>query len=150
MTSAIRLGAFAVLCAALLVASQPALAHFVQQGPKLVGTGAVGDADQGFSVAVSADGNTAIVGGPKDNAAAGAAWVFTRSGGVWSQQGSKLVGTGAVGAAAQGCSVALSADGNTAIVGGPTRQLERRGGVGLHPQRRRLDPAGQQAGRHRR
>jgi len=33
----------------------------------------------------------------------------TRSGGVWSQQGSKLVGTGAVGAAYQGHSVALSA-----------------------------------------
>ncbi len=27
----------------------------------------------------------------------GAAWVYTRSGGVWSQQGPKLVGTGAVG-----------------------------------------------------
>ena len=51
--------------------------------------------------------------------ATGAAWVFTRSGGVWTQQGSKLVGTGAVGTAEQGCSVALSADGNTAIVGGP-------------------------------
>ena len=49
---------------------------------------------------------------------AGAAWVFTRSGGVWTQQGSKLVGT-ARGNAQQGISVALSADGNTAIVGGP-------------------------------
>jgi hypothetical protein len=54
-----------------------------------------------------------------DNGEVGAAWVFTRSGGVWSQQGSKLVGTGAVGPAGQGRSVALSADGNTAIVGGP-------------------------------
>ena len=34
------------------------------------------------------------------------------------QLGSKLFGTGAVGPAEQGCSVALSADGNTAIVGG--------------------------------
>ena len=50
---------------------------------------------------------------------AGAAWVWTRTGGVWTQQGSKLVGTGgAVGAAYQGASVALSSDGNTAIVGG--------------------------------
>jgi len=48
----------------------------------------------------------------------GAAWVFTRSGGGWTQQGSKLVGTGAVGNAGQGFSVALSADANTAIVGG--------------------------------
>jgi hypothetical protein len=89
-----------------------------QQGSKLVGTGAVGDAVQGASVALSADGNTAIVGGYSDSSDAGAIWVFTRSGGVWSQQGSKLVGTGAVGAAYQGHSVALSADGNTAMVGG--------------------------------
>jgi len=86
-----------------------------QQGAKLVGTDAVGGARQGFSVSVSADGNTAVVGGW---AGAGAAWVYTRSGGVWSQQGAKLVGTGAVGAAGQGWSVAVSADGNTAVVGG--------------------------------
>jgi hypothetical protein len=89
-----------------------------QQGSKLVGTGAVGVSYQGVSVAISGDGNTAIVGGYQDNSAAGATWVFTRSGGVWSQQGNKLVGTGAVGAALQGVSVAVSADGNTTIVGG--------------------------------
>jgi hypothetical protein len=89
-----------------------------QQGSRLVGTGAVGWARQGWSVALSADGNTAIVGGHADDDGTGAAWVFTRSGGVWSRQGAKLVGTGAAGAAQQGWSVALSADGNTAIVGG--------------------------------
>jgi hypothetical protein len=93
-----------------------------QQGPKLVGTGVVGNvANQGFSVSLAADASTAIVGGPGDNSLVGAAWVFTqptRSGEVWSQQ-TKLVGTGAVGAAVQGFSVSLSADGNTAIVGGP-------------------------------
>jgi hypothetical protein len=89
------------------------------QQAKLVGTNALGDTLQGYSVWLSADGNTAIVGGPDDNSFAGAAWVFTRSGGVWSQQGPKLVGTGAVGSAAQGASVSLSGDGNTAIVGGP-------------------------------
>jgi hypothetical protein len=89
-----------------------------QQGPKLVGSGAIGGAQQGFAVALSAGADTAIVGGPDDNNSTGAAWVFTRSGGVWSQQGSKLVGSGAVGAAEQSQTVALSADGNTAIVGG--------------------------------
>jgi hypothetical protein len=104
---------------ALLFSSQLALAQFTQQGPKLVGTGAVGTTVyQGISLAISADGNTAIVGGFEDNAGTGAAWIFTRNNGVWTQQGSKLVGTGAVGNAAQGWSVALSADGNTAIVGG--------------------------------
>jgi hypothetical protein len=92
---------------------------WTQQGSKLVGTGAVGAAFQGYAVALSADGNTAIVGGPYDNANAGAMWVFTRSGGgVWTQQGPKLFGGGAAGAAYQGFSVALSADGATAIVGG--------------------------------
>jgi hypothetical protein len=91
---------------------------WTQQGNKLVGTGVIGSTLQGFSVALSADGNTAIVGGPADNGSAGAAWVFVRRGGVWTQQGNKLVGTGAIGAAQQGWSVALSADGNTAIVGG--------------------------------
>ena len=62
--SLIRLGASFALCAALLFSSHPALAQFVQQGSKLVGTGAVGSAVQGSSVAASADGNTAIVGGP--------------------------------------------------------------------------------------
>src|SRR6266487_3663072 len=85
----------------------------------LVDGGAVGRARQGNSVALSADGNTAIVGGWSDNNKTGTAWVFTRRGGVWTQQGKKLVGSGAGGSARQGTSVALSADGNTAIVGGP-------------------------------
>jgi len=85
---AIALGATA------LVAVSPAEAQFVQQGAKLVGTGASGNANQGFSAALSADGNTMLVGGYTDNASAGATWVFTRSGGVWTQQGTKLVGTG--------------------------------------------------------
>jgi hypothetical protein len=91
---------------------------WTQEG-KLVGDGAVGRTHRGMSVALSADGNTAIVGGWSDNSRAGAAWMFSRSRGVWAQQGKKLVGAGAVGSANQGWSVALSADGNTAIVGGP-------------------------------
>ena len=117
-----------VLVCATLLSSQPARAQFSQQGPKLVGTGTVMSAGQGWSVSLSADGNTAIVGGPWDGG--GAAWVWTRSGGVWSQQGTKLVGSGS-----QGESVSLSADGNTAIVGGTgngggaARVWTRSGGV---------------------
>lgn len=110
--------ALILFCAALLP-SCPAVAQFVQQGPKLVGTGTVGFfPQQGFSVSLSADGSTAIVGGKGDNNNAGAAWIWIRSGGVWAQQGNKLVGSGAVGPALQGSAVAISADGNTAIVGG--------------------------------
>jgi subtilisin-like proprotein convertase family protein len=96
---------------------------WTQQGEKLVGTGAVGSAWQGFSVALSADGNTAIVGGYHDNGFAGAAWIFVRSGGAWTQQGPKLVGTGAVGGAFQGVAVSLSADGSTALIGGLSDNL---------------------------
>src|SRR5262245_51811887 len=110
----------ALLAVALVGPAEPALAQLITQQAELVGTGAGGSADQGFSVALSANGHTAIVGGPFDNnnAGGGAAWVFTRSGGTWSQQGNKLAGSGATGNAIQGWSVALSADGNTAILGG--------------------------------
>ena len=90
-----------------------------QQGSKLVGTGAVNSSEQGTGVALSGDGNTALIGGPGDNSDAGAAWVFTRSGSTWSQQGSKLIGAGAVNPSEQGASVALSSDGGTALIGGP-------------------------------
>jgi antibiotic biosynthesis monooxygenase (ABM) superfamily enzyme len=116
------LAAFFLVAGPVLGASQadlqPALAQFSQEGSKLAGTFAVGLAEQGWSVALSADGNTAIVGGLADNRIMGAAWVYTRSNSVWTQQ-SKLAGTGGVGSAGQGWSVALSNDGNTAIVGGP-------------------------------
>jgi len=109
-----------IICgvAMTVLMSSIAGAHFVQQGDKLVATGTVGAAALG-PVAVSADGSTVIVGGPGDDDGLGASWVFIRSGGVWRQQGDKLVGSGAVGGhVSQGSSVALSADGNTAIVGG--------------------------------
>jgi hypothetical protein len=110
-----------------------------QQGPKLVGdctsacggpngTGQILGAYFGYSVALSADGSTALIGDFYDSNGLGAAWVFTRSAGAWSQQGSKLVGdctssctgpngTGETGSGGLGFSVALSADGNTALIG---------------------------------
>ena len=39
-----------------------------QQAPKLTGTDAIGAASQGSSVSLSADGSTAVVGAPADNA----------------------------------------------------------------------------------
>jgi hypothetical protein len=100
---------------------------WAQQGPKLVGSDAIGQAGQGWSVALSADGNTALVGGLSDNGGLGAAWVFTRSDGKWTQQGRKLVGSGAIGTfVAEGSSVALSADGNTALIGA----TDDNGGIG--------------------
>jgi hypothetical protein len=92
---------------------------WLQQGVKLTGGGEIGAGGFGYSVALSADGNTALVGGHRDNSFIGAGWVFTRSGGTWKQEGSKLTGGGEDGAGSFGVDVTLSADGNTALVGGP-------------------------------
>jgi hypothetical protein len=100
---------------------------WTRDGPRLIGSGAVGDAGtQGHAVALSADGQTALIGAPMDdpkqfspNRGVGAAWIWTHLAGGWTQQGSKLVGGGAVGPAFQGASVALSGDGDVALVGGP-------------------------------
>ena len=89
---------------------------FTQQ-EKLVGTGAAGSYSfQGISVSLS--DNTLAVGGYYDNGNVGATWVFTRPsfGNNFTQQGSKLVGTGSVGNARQGNGVSLS--GETLAVGG--------------------------------
>jgi hypothetical protein len=96
---------------------------WTQQGSKLVGQGYTGGPEQGFSVSISADGNTLAVGGINDNNGIGATWIFQFSNGSWNQQGNKLVGSGYIIAGAglvyQGYSVSLSADGNTLAVGGP-------------------------------
>jgi hypothetical protein len=85
-------------------------------------------ADQfGHSVALSSDGNTALVGGPFNDGSAGAgnnggaAWVFTRSGTSWAQLGSKLAPAVAPANNSDhwGTAVALSSDGSTALIGGP-------------------------------
>ena len=73
------------------------------------------------SVALSADGNIAILGGFADDG--GVALVFIRSGGHWTQY-KNLVGTGAVGKSAP--SVALSADGSIVMIGGSNDN----GGIG--------------------
>ena len=101
---------------------------WTQNGSKLTGTGASGSAMLGNAVALSADGNTALVDGHNDGFRLGAVWVFTNNNGTWTQQGSKLAGSGATGTtgAEQGISLAISADGNTAVWGG----FHDNGGIG--------------------
>ena len=95
-----------------------------QQGPPLKGSEGLLNPFFGNSVALSADGSTALIGGPGDNSGKGAAWVFTRTGSTWTQQGPKL--TGSEETAPQpnfGTAVALSAEGNLALVGGPNETV---------------------------
>jgi hypothetical protein len=74
----------------------------------------------GAAVAVSSDGNTLIVGAPSEdangNTSEGTATVFVRSGESWIVQ-QQLKNTNGSNGDNFGGSVALSADGNTAIVG---------------------------------
>jgi hypothetical protein len=80
----------------------------------------------GRAVALSADGQTALVGGPTAAGSTGAAWTFARSGTIWTQQGSALLGGEAeLGAGHFGKSVALSGDGQTALVGAQDANGER-------------------------
>ncbi|MGA2009833.1 MAG: hypothetical protein ABSH51_04735 [Solirubrobacteraceae bacterium] len=87
---------------------------------RLAPTDAAGAAAFGTSVALSADGNTALIGGSGDDGQTGAAWVFARSGTAWTEQ-AKLVPADLITSAHTpsefGGSVALSADGNTALIG---------------------------------
>jgi trimeric autotransporter adhesin len=111
----------------------------------------------GFSVALSADGNTLAVGawgesrggvgvGADLNASSdaylsGAAYVFTRSAGIWSQQTYiKASARGANGIDHQwfGISVALSGDGNTLAIG----SLGDRSNSASDPANSSLDQAG--------
>lgn len=79
------------------------------QSNTLTGTGAVGTASLGESISIYE--NTVAIGGPTDGASVGAIWVFTKTSyGIWSQQGSKLVGSDASGASKQGTSVAIWED----------------------------------------
>jgi hypothetical protein len=74
------------------------------------------DDEFGLSVALAADGSTALVGADARNHDTGVAYVFTRSGATWTQQAEL---TAADGASLDffGYATALSGDGSTALVG---------------------------------
>lgn len=91
-------------------------------------------------VAFSGDGKTIIVGAPRDNNSLGAAWIFTQTASGWQQQ-AKLVDENAVASLPDPCNgvpipasttpgtpqlggaVALSYDGNTALIGASTDKM---------------------------
>lgn len=95
----------------------------------------------GAALAISADGNTLAVGAPNEASNAnnvngdganngangsGAAYVFSRAGSTWTQQSYlKAFNTGALDAF--GTSVALSANGNTLVVGAPYEDSNAKG-----------------------
>ncbi|HTR89982.1 MAG TPA: FG-GAP repeat protein, partial [Solirubrobacteraceae bacterium] len=123
----------AVLCLGALVALAvvPLCAGARADEPKADGTeltaGAQGEGNEGEegpaafgdSVALSADGGTALVGAPFDAEGRGAAWVFVYGEGHWTQVAKLTGGQEETGPGRFGRAVALSADGATALVGAP-------------------------------
>ncbi len=79
-------------------------------------SGEKGKGTFGSAVTLSEDGNTALIAAEFDRGAHGAAWVFTRSGGSWTQQAELNAGH-VKNETFFGDSMALSSDGNTALIG---------------------------------
>jgi hypothetical protein len=89
------------------------------QGPKLIGTDAIGSAgSQGTSTFIT--GDYAIVGGTGDNNSIGAAWGYQKIDGIWTQI-NKLVPNDNIGEAQFGTSCFIVDNGSTqtALIGGP-------------------------------
>ena len=111
-----RVAAFLAVTLTLLAITASANAQGpLQQTQLRAGDGAAGD---NFGVSVALSGDTALVGSYADDVGAnvnqGSVYVFTRTGGVWTQQARLTVGDGAADDLF-GFSVALSGD--TALVG---------------------------------
>jgi hypothetical protein len=73
----------------------------------------------GRAVALSADGEEALIGGPGERRSTGAAWVFEREGPEWQPVSKLTAGDGGEEGERFASSVALSPDGAAALIGAP-------------------------------
>ena len=87
------------------------------QEAKLTGSDPYNTANFGNSVDISSDSTRLIVGAPKANGSYGAAYIFTRSGSVWTQE-VKLTGTPKL-TSYFGTSVGIDATGTRVVIGHP-------------------------------
>jgi len=112
---------------AVFVFSPNARGGWPHRGVRLTVRGTAGfNPYVGNSLGLSRDGRTLLIGAESDFSGVGAAWVLRRHGGRWSQDGRKLLARDESGPGAGNfaSSLALSGDGNTAIIGGSS---ERKG-----------------------
>ncbi|MGI8855646.1 MAG: FG-GAP repeat protein [Thermomicrobiales bacterium] len=77
----------------------------------------------GYSVATTVDGSAAFVGAKGKNGKIGAVYLFTRSGALWSQQGT-VTGSTSVVNDEFGSSVGISGDGTFAAVGASQKNTQ--------------------------
>ena len=89
------------------------------EGIPLVASGEGPGGHLGSSVAISADGQQAIVGAKLDDLHKGSAFVFEHVGTSWVQNGAPLTGSGESGEGRFGTSVAMAGNGSTVLVGAP-------------------------------
>ncbi len=102
---------------AFRAASRIRLGQLLRPSAKLGDGGEGGESESPTSVALSSNGDTAMVGAPDDDGGVGSVSVFTRSGSTWIQQGATLTGKDNSVFARFGVAVALSGAGDTALVG---------------------------------
>jgi hypothetical protein len=82
---------------------------------RIVAASAIGTARQGSCASISADGNTLLFGGMGDDSNKGAAWVFTRTAGVWTEF-QKIAYTSNLAGDLGGVACAMSADASVLAV----------------------------------
>ena len=96
---------------------------FIQEATLAAGSYESGAGEFGYSVAMAADGTSALIGGPENDNGVGAAWVWVLKNGTWIDQHTMYAPTSGggeeIGDGQFGASVAIDADGTTALVGGP-------------------------------
>ncbi|TAE17117.1 MAG: T9SS C-terminal target domain-containing protein, partial [Bacteroidetes bacterium] len=93
--------------------------NLYMQDAKITNTNSADNSQFGFAASLSANGKTLLVGSNLANTQNGASWQYTRPSNGWASALPTLIqGSGAVGAAQQGSSVAISADETTSIIGG--------------------------------
>ena len=115
MTSNNRTAILAVVGCALSLLAQAAWAQTASEVAKLLASD--GANTDYFGISISMDGDTAVIGAPRDGdngTLSGSAYVFTRSGSTWTQQ-AKLVASD--GASGDFFGQSVSIDGDTAVVG---------------------------------
>jgi hypothetical protein len=86
------------------------------QQQKLTASDGISGNHLGSGTSMSGDGNTVVIGAYDDNTYKGSAYVFVRSGGVWSQQ-QKLTASDGISGNHFGSWTSMSGDGNTVVVG---------------------------------
>ena len=103
----------AAICGFILLLQAPfASSLTLNEIAKLLASDGAANDRFGFPVAVS--GNTAVVGAFGDDGQIGSAYVFVRSGGIWTQQAKLLASDGALG---DQFGAAVAVDGDIAVVG---------------------------------